>query len=77
MKPQISYAEFQQAREQWMSAFEKIKALPEGTTLSKYELAWVHEDPHWVQLAYREDGKRLKRMVRRGDVLLIELASAL
>ena len=63
-KPKISYGEFR-----WMQAFEKIKALGEGSNVGGWEIFWIHEDPHWVQLK----GKDGKRMVRKGDVLLIEL----
>ena len=46
MKPSVTYAEFQQAREQWMAAFEKIKVLPEGTTLGKF-ICWLARRHRW------------------------------
>lgn len=67
MKPRVSYsAVFGSA---WDKAFAKVKELGEGKTLGDWRIAWVHEDPNWVQLTR----KREKRMVRRGDSLLIEL----
>lgn len=71
MKPRVSYSEVFS----WSSAFSKLKELGEGTQVGKYQIAWIHEDPDWIQLSYREKGKKQTVMVRKGDPLIFELAS--
>ena len=72
MKPRVSLSTYQ-----WLQAFERVKALPEGTMLGAYELDFVLDDPHppSVWLKYRADKKLQRKGIRLGDPLLIELAS--
>jgi hypothetical protein len=73
-KPRIPYGEIL-----WFEAFEKLIALGVGAKLSAngqdYKIEhWNPEHSHaWIQLRYKEGGQVKKRMVRRGDVLMIEL----
>ena len=71
-KPHVSLNTFL-----WLQAFERVKALPAGTTLGAYELDFVLDDPHplSVWLKYRADKKLQRKGIRLGDPLLIELAS--
>lgn len=70
MKPRVTYSDFLASRDAWGEAFARVKAIGEGSKLGAWEILWIHEGPpDWVQLKLG----RQKRMVRRGDVLLIEL----
>jgi hypothetical protein len=74
-KPRIPYGEIR-----WYEAFTKIKALGPHAKVTahgiQYIVNWVNDDPAWIQLRYRENGKMKFRMVRRGDVLMLELTGA-
>ena len=67
MKPRVRYEEVFVAP--WDAAFAKVKALGEGAKLGPWTIAWISDDPQWVQLSQ----PRQKLMVRRGDSLLVEL----
>ena len=74
VKPRIAYGELR-----WMEAFEKLKGLPAGTTLTdgydEYEFSHALDDPHppslWLRV--RHGNKRQTRIVRKGDVLILTL----
>lgn len=71
-KPRITYGELR-----WFQAFEKVIAKGVGARVSaggvEYRIAHWNPDPElaWVQLRLKD---KTTRMVRRGDVLMIELA---
>jgi hypothetical protein len=75
-KPRISYGEMR-----WYEAFTKLIALDVGAKLTAngqvYKIEhWNPEPTHaFLQLRYKEGGQVKKRMVRRGDVLMLELKS--
>lgn len=68
MKPQIAYADLV-----WMSDFEKVKTLGEGSRIADIEILWIHEDPYWVQI---KKGKE-KQMIRKGEPFPKELTGSL
>lgn len=68
-KPRVSYADLA-----WAAAFERID---EHQTLFAhgigYLVTWKHRDPDWLELTHRAGKKLAKRIVRKGDPLLLEL----
>lgn len=74
--PRISYAEFQASRDQadiaWMEAFAKVEAMGVGAILGDWKITMLGGGIHpaWVQVK----NKTGQRMVRRGDVLIHDLA---
>ena len=69
MKPRVAYLDFLAGQDSWGQAFARVKELGEGAKLGEWQILWIHTEPDWVQLK----SKLGKRMVRRGDPLLIEL----
>lgn len=65
--PRIAYADLA-----WMSAFEKVKKLGAGAALGDFKVIYANDDPPWVQVK----SKAGKRMVRKGDALIFDLAKA-
>jgi hypothetical protein len=75
--PHISYADFRRKlaeADSWAAAFERIE---EGQKLSadgiEYRVSWKHTDPDWVELTHRTGKTLARRIVRKGDPLLLEL----
>jgi hypothetical protein len=75
--PHISYADFRRKLAEgdaWAAAFERIQ---EGQKLSaggiEYRVSWKHFDPDWVELTYRTGKTLSRRIVRKGDQLLLDL----
>ena len=68
-KPHLNYAEFIGA---WDAAFERVKGLREGDELGDWKVIEVHTEPNWIWLRRKKE----KRMVRRGDQLLVELVAS-
>jgi len=68
MKQRIAYTDLA-----WAVAFARIKVenerLPNGVTYDGWKILWIHDDPPWILLGK----KRQRRMVRKGDPLLLEL----
>ena len=69
MKPKVLYRDFIGT---WDEAFTKVKVLKEGERLGCWKVIEVHVDPDWVWLRKKKE----KRMVRRGDQLLVELVAS-
>lgn len=73
MKPRVAYSAHFGA-DRWMQEFERVKAYGQGAKVKangvEYELFWISEDPPWIQL---RDAKGEKRMVRKGDLLMLHL----
>ena len=69
MKPKIAYADLA-----WAAAFARIEEGQRFTVNGiEYRVTWKHEDPDWVEINYRAGKKQQRRIVRKGDPLLLEL----
>jgi hypothetical protein len=68
-KPRIAYSDLR-----WVVAFARIE---EGQKLRaggiEYRVSWKHTDPAWVELTHRTGKTLSRKIVRKGDPLLLEL----
>lgn len=73
-KPKIPYGE-----QRWYEAFYRLIAL--GVSAKLTANGQTYKIEHWnpehtcafLQIRYKEGGQTKKRMIRRGDVLMLEL----
>lgn len=65
VKPRIEYRDLA-----WMRVFEMVKSFGAGSIVGDFKIIYIHDDPPWVQVK----GKDGKRMIRKGDEFIHQLA---